>query len=54
MTSPGLDPLAFFVMADMGVFNASLSKDDSSWKLQKTNTLMPEDIAIVSSKSGFH
>ena len=37
----------------MGVFNASLLKDDSSWKLQKTNLLMPEDIAIVSSKSGF-
>ena len=53
MTSTGFDPAAFLIMADMGVFNASLLRDDTSWKLQKINLLMPEDIAIVSGKSGF-
>ena len=37
----------------MGVFNTSLLKDDSSWKLKKINLLMLEEIVIVSSKSGF-
>ena len=35
VTSMGFGPAAFLIMADIGVFNALLLKDDSFWKLEK-------------------
>ena len=40
------------LLADSGVFRALLQKNMNTWKLVKTNLLVPEDTAFISSKSG--